>query len=221
MLEEADLIQKIKIVEDITPCNFIIHRLSDMNIIYLSRMAKRNIGIPEEVENSLSFLEYFTDFFDFEAEKDRIEELFVRLETMKDDDFFTYFQHVRTQHAQKDFDCFVSSTKVFYRDAKGNPTYILTMALPMLKENSDSTKVNRLLIEKKNFREKWEIFDELTRREKQILQRMARNETSLQIATELYISENTVLTHRRNIKRKIQAKTDFDVISFAQVFDLI
>lgn len=91
----------------------------------------------------------------------------------------------------------------------------------MMKGESDSAKVNRLLLEKKNFREKWQLFFALTKREKQILQLMAKNETSQSIAEKLFISETTVQTHRKNIKRKINAKTDYDVISFAQTFDLI
>jgi len=218
---QKKLIEKVKIMEEIMPYNYIIHRLPDFSIVYLSKMAKKNIGIPEEENNPLSFHEYFSSFFDFEAEKERIKEAAVRIPAMDNDSYFTFFQHVKTIHATDRFDCFVSSTKIFYRDEKGEPKYTLTIAFPMIKGESDSVKVNRLLLEKKNVRDKWQVFSTLTNREKQILQFMARNATSQEIAEKLFISENTVQTHRRNVKRKIGAKTDFDVISFAQSFDLI
>lgn len=47
----------------------------------------------------------------------------------------------------------------------------------------------------------------LTRREKQILQLLARDHTSKELATLLYISTETVRSHRKSLIRKLGVKT--------------
>ncbi|MEM9528125.1 MAG: response regulator transcription factor [Bacteroidota bacterium] len=46
----------------------------------------------------------------------------------------------------------------------------------------------------------------LTRRERQVLSLIAREHTTTEIATELFISENTVESHRRNLLHKLNAR---------------
>ncbi|MCB9045952.1 MAG: helix-turn-helix transcriptional regulator [Chitinophagales bacterium] len=65
------------------------------------------------------------------------------------------------------------------------------------------------------------LFAALGNRERQILTLMAKDLTSKQIADELSIAEDTVKTHRRNIKRKLAIKNQYDLLRFAQTFDLV
>jgi DNA-binding CsgD family transcriptional regulator len=50
---------------------------------------------------------------------------------------------------------------------------------------------------------------------------MALGHSSMEIAGNLHISETTANTHRRNIRRKINANSIYDITRFAQAFDLI
>lgn len=50
---------------------------------------------------------------------------------------------------------------------------------------------------------------------------LARGESSADISKKLFISELTANTHRKNIKRKLKAETSYDLLKFAQAFDLI
>ncbi len=61
----------------------------------------------------------------------------------------------------------------------------------------------------------------LTAREKQILVMMARDNTSKEISSTLFIAEDTVKTHRRNIKKKLGVGNYFDLLKFVQAFDLV
>ena len=65
------------------------------------------------------------------------------------------------------------------------------------------------------------FFELLTRREKQVLALMARGSNASQIASVLHISEATASTHRRNIRKKLNADSTYDLTRFAQAFDLI
>jgi DNA-binding CsgD family transcriptional regulator len=54
----------------------------------------------------------------------------------------------------------------------------------------------------------------LTVREKEILSYIAQGFSSKQIAAQLYISENTVANHRRNMLRKRGARSSAELVSY-------
>jgi DNA-binding CsgD family transcriptional regulator len=61
----------------------------------------------------------------------------------------------------------------------------------------------------------------LTTREREILQLIARGLISKQIADKLYISVNTVNTHRQRILEKLQAENSVEAIKYAERLGLI
>jgi DNA-binding CsgD family transcriptional regulator len=65
------------------------------------------------------------------------------------------------------------------------------------------------------------LFEQLTKRETEILKWIAKGLTNEAISKKLFISEETVETHRKNIKRKLNCKTTIDCSRFAAAFDLI
>lgn len=68
-----------------------------------------------------------------------------------------------------------------------------------------------------NFRK----FDNLTRREREIMRLIAKGTTSEQIARQLFISPHTVNTHRKNIWKKLEVKSYLELIQFAEHFDML
>jgi DNA-binding NarL/FixJ family response regulator len=61
----------------------------------------------------------------------------------------------------------------------------------------------------------------LTRREVDIIRGIAREMTTKEIADSLFISEHTVMTHRKNLLRKIDAKNVAGLVKFASEQGLI
>ncbi|MCI0535953.1 MAG: response regulator transcription factor [Verrucomicrobiales bacterium] len=57
--------------------------------------------------------------------------------------------------------------------------------------------------------------DDLTKMEREVLRRVAASKTTKQIATELFISELTVQTHRKNISAKLGLHGPHGLIQFA------
>jgi len=55
----------------------------------------------------------------------------------------------------------------------------------------------------------------ITRREVEILQLVVKGLAAKQIASQLYISESTVITHKKNLKEKFKAKNTAELISKA------
>ncbi len=61
----------------------------------------------------------------------------------------------------------------------------------------------------------------LTRREVDIIRCIAREMTTREIADKLFISEHTVMTHRKNLLRKLDAKNAAGLVKFASDQGLI
>lgn len=63
--------------------------------------------------------------------------------------------------------------------------------------------------------------DELTDREKDVLQKVALGKTNKEVAEELFISTHTVISHRKNITRKLGIKTVSGLTVYAILNQLI
>lgn len=59
----------------------------------------------------------------------------------------------------------------------------------------------------------------LTPREREVLKLIAQGMRNKQIGEKLDISEQTVETHRKHIKRKLQAKHTTDLVKMAEYLD--
>lgn len=76
-----------------------------------------------------------------------------------------------------------------------------------------STEAKEIMM--KPSQNEWKAIPVLTKREKQILQRIANGETTATIADELFVSPLTVETHRRNLLQKFGAKNVAELIKMA------
>jgi NarL family two-component system response regulator LiaR len=59
------------------------------------------------------------------------------------------------------------------------------------------------------------LLDDLTERERQILQLLAQGKRNDDIAAELFISPQTVQTHVRNILGKLRVHSKLEAVAFA------
>ena len=63
-------------------------------------------------------------------------------------------------------------------------------------------------------------FQSLTKREVEILVLIVNDFNNPQIAQKLFISRRTVEQHRKNINRKLEINTPFQLFQYALAFDL-
>jgi two-component system, NarL family, response regulator NreC len=80
---------------------------------------------------------------------------------------------------------------------------------PYLAEDFADDVINSYRSDKRN------LFQELTRREKQILQFVVDGYTSRQVADQLGLSPRTVDHHRSNLLKKFQMNNSVDLVNFA------
>lgn len=80
--------------------------------------------------------------------------------------------------------------------------------------------VSRLLDDNLYLRKNMKKFGSLTKREKQILKLVTQGLTTKQVAEKLFLSAQTVKTHRKNISKKLDLKRVIDWEYFANVFEI-
>ena len=80
----------------------------------------------------------------------------------------------------------------------------------------------RRIIQEESFRKSnYEKFQTLTKREIEIIILITNDFNNPQIAHKLNISRCTVEQHRKNINRKLEINTPFQLFKYALAFDLI
>ena len=222
-MQAPDLLQEklnaLKKVADDFPGAIIVHFLKDTSVVYMNSWALSYLNTTLPKLQKLG-PEYHNVYFNPEDGKDYGPKLYSLLERNNDDEFATYFQQVR-RSASDDFVWFLASTKIFFRDENGKPEYIISTSLPVDAEHNLANKVQRMLDENNMLRRQQHIFNALAKREKQVLRLMALGHSSSEISEQLTIAETTVKTHRRNIKAKLEAGNNYDIVCFAQAFNLI
>ena len=99
-----------------------------------------------------------------------------------------------------------------------------TTGLSKIKQGSSSSIRHKLkrIYQEERFKEKHKHkFESLTNRELQVLGLLANDMNNPQIADELDISRYTVEQHRKNINRKLGAKSFGQLFRYALAFNLI
>lgn len=213
-------ISLISSVADLIPGVIIIHGLPEMNILYMSNLGVSLLGITVEKVKSMSYPEFQERFFNEEDSKDYTPRILGLLQNNSTDELVSYFQQVRTSK-DREWDWYMSMTKVFVRDEWNQPVALITIAQKIDPEHYFTSKATRLLEENTFLKNHHAEFDRLTKREKMILKLLATGKSARQIAKELHISPATAETHRKRVREKLAARNSHDLAQYARAFDLI
>jgi DNA-binding NarL/FixJ family response regulator len=115
----------------------------------------------------------------------------------------------------------MSMVKVLMRDTDNKPLLSITIAMKIDPQDSFTAKAARLLQENEFLRAHYHEFAKLTTREREILRLLAHGYSTARIAKHTHLATATVETHRKNIKRKIDISSTYNLSLYARAFDLI
>lgn len=190
-----------------------LNRTDDLVLSYFNNWALNRFekSVDEILEGGLEFMLSI-----FEA---GTAELFSKslISFINADDYYSshgFFQKFRFNF-KRNYEWMYTSSKLF---DDGKHVFSYSTSLGDIEKNS-SFLIRNLednLFLRKNFLK----LQSLTKREKQILQLVARGFTSKQIGDQLCITLNTVSTHRKNITQKLDLKRLSDWIRFSNALDL-
>ncbi len=220
---KKDLDAKIDIIAAgavMLPAVVIVHDISNWQVCWMSEQGLKGLNITlDEVRNLLAS-EYYSRFFNEEDSKDYVPKILGLLERNNDDEVITYFQQVRIS-GKSDWTWHMSSSRIFMRDKEGKPSFTITVSLPIDAMHHMTSKASRLLEENNFLRKNFSRFSKLSARECEVLKKLALGNSSAQTAEELFISLSTVDTHRKNIRRKLETTSYYELCQYARSFDLI
>jgi DNA-binding CsgD family transcriptional regulator len=212
-------IQEIDAFAEEIPGVIIIHQLSDLSVVYMSKRGQRILGVDNDELVKMG-PDYYQRFFNPDEAQEQVPTMISLLNKNNSDDFIALFQQVRSGSSDE-WTWYSTTTKIFMWDDDVKPILTISLAIPIDPKNHITNKVARLLEENNFLKKNVEKFGTLTTRERQILKCMALGKTSVEISSELNISPSTAETHRKNIKRKLEINSTFDTSLYARAFDLI
>ncbi|MBB6610667.1 LuxR family transcriptional regulator [Pontibacter sp. Tf4] len=202
------------------PAVVIIHNIQQgFSVEYMSERGAELLGFTVEDIRNLGE-EYHTKFFNPEDAPDYIAKAKMLLEQNSSDYIISLFQQVRgsEQHPWK---WYLTTVKILMWDDEGKPLLTIGLAFPIDPLHHVTSKVSRLLEENNFLRLNYSRFSKLSGREQEILRYIALGKSAAECADELCISATTVETHRRNIKKKLNTSSFFELTQYARAFDLI
>jgi DNA-binding CsgD family transcriptional regulator len=212
-------IEAIRNIENDIPCIIIVHDLRNFHVVYISQKGLDILQTTLEEVQSLG-KEYFERYFNAEDIKTYLPKFMRLMECSIDNETVSFFQQVRPSE-NHEWAWYSSCSKVLLKDKDGNPILSITTAIPIDEHHFFSSKADRLLENSNFLHQNQHLFTSLTKREKEILKLMALGTSSEEMAVKLHISRSTADTHRRNIRSKIKVETPYDIMRFAQAFNLI
>ncbi|MGI4867066.1 MAG: response regulator transcription factor [Janthinobacterium lividum] len=212
-------IAEIAATADQYPAVVIIHHVPTRTVRYLSEWGLRLLGATLEELRALG-PDFSPTYFNAAESDEYMARVFQLMYESEVPDVHTFYQQVRTTE-RPGWSRYLTSMRRLLIDSQGNPLLLMGLAIPLHPDNHFAAKVQRLIDENGFLRQNSAAFSRLTAREREILARLSRSESSTEIADALFISEQTVNTHRRNLRQKLGANTAFELGQYARAFDLI
>lgn len=212
-------IARIDAIADLIPGVIIIHSIPDGIVRYMSPKGLTNLKTTIAELQAMG-PEYFSRYFNAADAAEYVPKMLALVSRNDRNEAYTFFQQVRPTE-DVPWQWYLSTVKVLMQGDDGAPVLTITLAQNIDPLHHLTNKAVRLLEENNFLRRNQHIFASLTRKEKEVIRLIATGQSSKQIAKTLFISDQTAQTHRRNIKAKLSAANDYDIIKFAQAFDLI
>jgi DNA-binding CsgD family transcriptional regulator len=214
-----DKISEISRIADSLATIVIIHNFpAGLTIEYMSKMGLERLGVTLRELKSME-RKYHDQFFnpkDVQFYKTKLEHL---IQNNNPDNVITFFQQVKPK-GETEWQWYLSSLKILCHDKNGKPLLAISHATPIDPDFHITRKVSSLLEDRTFYRENLHLFNSLSNREKEVLILLAQAKTNKEIATELFISVNTMETHKKSIKDKLNISTSTELIRFARAFDV-
>ncbi|HEX7366411.1 MAG TPA: helix-turn-helix transcriptional regulator [Pelobium sp.] len=220
---EEKINQKIALLASATslfPCVTIVHRIADASVVWMCNRGLKELGISLEKLINLSKEEYYNLYFNPDDVEVYTPKIVALLERNNDDESVSFLQQVKI--LQRDYWTWhMSCTKVLLRDELNQPVLLITQSIPIEHTHSICLKADKILEENAFLKENFELFAKLSPREREILKHLAAGKTSIECGETLFISSQTVDTHRKNIRKKLGINSFTELIKYARSFDLV
>lgn len=196
----------------------VIHQIENYHPVYMTKNGLDMFGLS--LEELVAIGEnYFDEFFNSDLTIEFFEKLLPLIKEENSEETFTLFHQVLFPQ-KEGYEWFVSSVRIFHT-IDGNPTHTLSISFPIGDLDRIPKQAEKFLAENEFSREYQDQFATLTSREKEVLKCFAEGKSSQKVSSQLNISTDTVNSHKKSIKSKLQISSTYEMSRYAHAFDLI
>lgn len=195
----------------------VIHEIQGFKPLYMTSKGLKLLGLS--LEELIAIKEDYQRLF---FNRNFMDEYLVKLKSMiykgERSETFTFFHQVMI--AEK-FEWYAATLKVFHTNKHLHPTHTITYAVPLEKFSWTQRRAERLLEETEFAGINLQKFSNLSHREKEVMTLAAKGKRTALIAENLGVTSETVNSHLKNIKRKLEIKSSYEITEYALAFDLL
>lgn len=210
--DESSL-EKIKEMANGKRCNIWINDYPNLRPVFINDTALNYHGLDPRKLNNLEF-GFYASIMD-PADFNGLEEVVTFFDHFSKDVFRKPYRVLR---GDGEWRWVYALVRALNHDRIGRAIYVLSAAWdiedilhPHLETDLIADSDSHLELERI-------LYNSLTKREKEILNLIARDMTSQEIADQLFIEPSTVDTHRKHIIKKLQAKSSLGLVRYALLF---
>ena len=203
---------------ELMPGISVIHEIEGYHPIFMTRNGLELFGLS--LEELLEIGEnYFEEFFNEDFTVEFFEKLVPLLKKENKEETFTLFHQVKFP-PKENFEWFVSSVRIFH-SVDEIPTHTLSITFPIGNLERIPNLAEKLLAENKFSRVYSGRFSRLSGREKEVLKSFAEGKSAQQVSNQLNISPETVNSHKKSIRHKLEISSVYEMSQYAHAFDLL
>ncbi len=200
-------------ISEILPGIIHINSIDDFAINFINKYAEEKYGVEAEeiVAGGGEFIRNLFEPGTFEIFSQPL------IQMVQEDDrskIISFFQKIKLKE-DEDFAWLLTTSKIL----KDRGEFI-SISQEISGMDGSTKAVLKLLDDNLYIRKNIKKFGSLTKREKQILQLVSQGMSSKQVAEKLFLSPQTVKTHRKNISKKLDLKREIDWEYFAGIFEI-
>lgn len=198
-------------VVNVVPANIYLSDL-EKGVIWCNKTNEETLGYSFEEIRKLSAMEYMQLIIhpdDLNVPEDSIQ----HYQKFEGPEYGGIF---RAKHKnQKEYKWYIGWAKAFSRKQNGQVKEIICVDVDMSQQMNTEQQLTEALKENLKLKNKL-LISNLRRREVEVLHLICQGFRSKAIAEKLFISVNTVNTHRKNIQKKLGTNSIGDLVSLAK-----
>jgi DNA-binding CsgD family transcriptional regulator len=217
--EIEDLKEKLRFAEEVldkAPCLLYINEIgkigmeNTMRNVYLNKYAIDQTGCSMEEAAALGS-DYFRKVMhpdDFEVIDQSIE----HLQSITSNEIFGGLYKFKSKTGE--YRWHLGRCKVFKRNADGSPLQFINSGIELQEEFNTHNQMLELLKENKRLVNENTVL-KLTKRERDVLKYLSNGDCAKKISEKLKISESTIISHRKNMLRKLNFHNTATLVNYA------
>lgn len=212
-------IEDINVLGEILPASLMLHRIENFRptgVFYMNTWGLKglNMTLPDIINMEGKYYDLFFDQNERRIIFEDIEAYLLQGDFTKQ---YNFFQRVKI-HPEGAYMWFLSVCKLIkIKSTAATSKQMIMIASPMQGMDAMISQMNKILEENNLFKKNQKNLVKLTTQERLIVNLIIEGKSSRQMADELCLSIHTINTHRKNINRKTDCKSQAALARFAIV----